>query len=680
MKKLLTAFLCASLLFVVMPALKAADCCNTNSNNGCSTDCNNSTNNGCRSCTSVYIPRSVGDNLVRQATYKNYVYGEDCFRGNFSVEYRHQQSRKSCDIAASLFGRSTLHFQGSNITAASTPARDANALIADNFGLSPATDAFISFAPKIKYDIVDFELYFGLDQWYEGLFFQLNLPLAHAKFSLHPGAGSASSVNTNVNGNCCSTSCSTDCNNSCNNSCSTGAIPVPDQTPFRAGCVNTIPTLGAAANPFPPATVAPAASFFGPQGALSGNFLFGDMQTPWIAGRFVNCGLDETKLASVNMILGYNFWECPDYNFGVFIRAAAPTGTEENCCAVRNVFSPQIGDRHWKLGGGITGHYELYNCDDEHMVNVYFEGYIEHLFKRCQVRSFDFRGKGCLSRYMLLKEFNPASTPANQYFSAAAGNTNGSGLINGINFTTRRISTSFDVQGEGQIEFIYSNNCGFSAGLGWNIYGRSDEKGCNVGAPCDATLANREFGFKGCADVSGVCFATTTDGTTTITSTPGATGTGTTVVATASTQSDATIFACGTTDHVGPVTTALGTSVCLSTCDSRFNPAPIVTTAVVNNLTATTVAIGGVTEPLLLTSVLNGAPDPVILTAAEIDINSGLLDSYLSNKVFGHLDYAWSDCDWTPNIYVGGEVEFASHAKRGAMNAWGVYVGAGVSF
>ena len=69
-----------------------------------------------------------------------------------------------------------------------------------------------------------------------------------------------------------------------------------------------------------------------------------------------------------------------------------------------------------------------------------------------------------------------------------------------------------------------------------------------------------------------------------------------------------------------------------------------------------------------------------MLTVADIDINSGLLHSYLSNKVFGHLDYTWEDCDWTPNLYVGGEVEFASHAKRGAMNAWGVFVGGGVSF
>ena len=374
MKKLLKVFLCMSLLFVVAPALKAS------CSNSCSTPCNVSgTSTTCNSCTSIYIPRSVGDDLRRQATYRNYVYGEDCFRGVFSIDYRHQQSRKSCDIAASLFGSSTLHFQGSNITSASTPARDTAALLADNFGLSPATDNYISFAPKIKYDIVDFELYFGLDQLWEGLFFQLNLPLAHAKFNLNPGAGVAPST-TNANLTNCSSACSTSCSTSCSNSCSSSTIPTPATTAFNAGCMNTIPTLGAAANPFPPATVTPAASYFGAEGALSGNFLFGDMQTPWVAGRFLTCGLDDTRLAQVNMILGYNFWECPDYNFGIFIRAAAPTGTQDNnCCRVSNVFSPQIGDNHWKLGAGLTGHAELYNCDDEHMVNVYFEGYLEHL-------------------------------------------------------------------------------------------------------------------------------------------------------------------------------------------------------------------------------------------------------------------------------------------------------------
>lgn len=677
MKKLLTAFLSVALLFVAVPELKADSCSTSCATNGAS-----STN--CSSCTSIYIPRSVGDNLVRQAIYKNYEYGaDDCFRGDFSAEYRYQQSRKSCDIATSLFGRSTLHFQGSTVKAGAN--NDVNSLLADNFGLSPAEDNYINFAPKIKYNIVDFELYLGLDQLWEGLFFQLNLPLAHGKFDLRPGAGSApaaAAVAGTVNGTC-NNSCSS--NNNCNSTCSTGNLPTPATTPFNAGCMNTFAAPGATAlnqAQIAALTVAPATAYCGANGALSGNFLFGDMQTKWVAGSFC-CNTDKTKLASVNMILGYNFYECADYNFGVFLRAAAPTGTEDNCCTVRNVFSTQIGDNHWKLGGGITGHYELYNCDDEHMVNVYFEGYLEHLFSRCQVRSFDWTGKGCLSRYMLLKEFNPASVPANQYFSAAAGNTNGSGLINGINYTTRRINTKIDVQGEGQIEFVYTNSCGFSGGLGWNIYGRSSEKGCSIGTPCDATIGSRAFGFKGCADVEGLCFAIGTANAVTTISNPLVLS----ATATASTQSNATITnACSanTTDLVSAVTPsatlATNTTVCLSTCSGLA--ATIVagqTVAPVAGST-TTVTINAVVEPLLLTSGIAAAPNPTLVSTALLNINSGLLDSYLSNKVFGHVDYEWTDCDWTPKVYVGGEVEFASHAKRGAMNAWGVYAGAGVSF
>lgn len=688
MKKLLKAFLCASLLFVVSGALKAM----TTVNNCCSTSCStNNNNNGCGSCTSVFIPRSVGDNLVRQATYKNYEYGEDCFRGDFSVEYRYQQSRKSCDIAASLFGRSTLHFQGSTIKA--TTANDATSLLADNFGLSPSTDNYIAFSPKIKNNIVDFEFYFGLDQFWEGLFFQLNLPLCHSKFTMGMGSGLAATTvaGTVVANGSCSTSCST--NNNCNSTCSTGVFPVPSTVPFNPGCMNTFATPGAVVT-LPLATVTPALTY---ASALSGNFLFGDMQTPWVAGRFTGCS-DDTRLASVNMILGYNFYECPDYNFGVFIRAAAPTGTEANCCTQRNVFSTQIGDNHWKLGGGITGHAELYNCDDEHMINVYFEGYLEHLFSRCQVRSFDWTGKGCLSRYMLLKEFNPASTPANQYYSTAAGNTVGAGLINGINYTTRRISTRIDVQGEGQIEFVYNNSCGFSAGLGWNIYGRSDEKGCNIGLPCDPTIGTRSFGFKGCADVEGICYAITgvTGGATaTISAGPVITAS-----ATASTQSNATIYnACSanTTDNATPYISGLPTTggaastVCLSTCSGIVGTIAAGDTVSLFNTPAgfVTIDIGGVetSEPLLITSGtasatpgLAATPDPVLVTTALLNVNSGLLDSQITNKIFGHLDYGWTDCDWSPEVYVGGEVEFASHERRGAMNAWGVYAGVGVSF
>ena len=74
--------------------------------NTCSTCMNNCTTYSLNDhCTSIFIPRSVGDNLVHQALYLSYDYKDDCcetpcFGGTFSVEYRYQQSRVATPLPA----------------------------------------------------------------------------------------------------------------------------------------------------------------------------------------------------------------------------------------------------------------------------------------------------------------------------------------------------------------------------------------------------------------------------------------------------------------------------------------------------------------------------------------------------------------------------------------------------
>lgn len=652
MKKRFVSFIYASLMCLTIGTLQADTCCSTSvASSSCNNDC------GC-TCRSTFIPRSAGDNLRRQATYRNYEYGQDCFHGSFGVDYTYQRSFKDCRIARSLFGTSTLHFQGSTIKADSSLA-DADAILADNFGLSPDTNSFIAFSPRITNSmILDFELYLGLDELHEGLFLQFNAPLQHSKWELcaRDGAGTSTSCNGNCASNC----------NSCDNDCCQATLPRPAQTPFNPGCMGTV--FQPAPNDTTLNPVSPAETF---TSALSGDFLFGDMQTRWTAGRFNSKCSDDTKLASFNIILGYNFYECPDYNFGVFLRTAAPTGTNESeCCIAKNVFSTRIGDNHWKLGGGITGHAELYNCDEDHFVNVYIEGYAEHLFSRCQVRSFDFRDKGCLSRYMLLKEFDPTT---GEYLN---------NMINGINFATRKVSTSIDVQGEAIVEFIYSNSCGFSGGLGWNLYGRSAEEACSIGSACDATIAGRAFGFKGCAPVETRGYQTLEADCPVV----DAPVTGNNSVFTLnSTQSDATIHSCGTTDSAQnlllPCVNGVSDGVIyVNTCANDVTDI-VPGTTIAASLTVAQDSSSTVPVIVVTTGAVTDTPNPSIIDPLiAFDRDSGLLKSQVTNKIFGHIDYAWTDCDWTPMVYLGAEVELASEDDCQAMNAWGIFLGANVSF
>jgi hypothetical protein len=635
MKNLSKSFLCITLLFAAA-GIKAG--CDTSCNDSCDTACDTS----CSDCVSIFMPRSPGDNLVRQFQHNGYEFGNDCFYGEFSAEYRYQRSFRGDRIAKSLFGSDCLSFVGSGVTT----RNNAKDLLADNFGLSPLTDVKLGFSPRIQNHIVDFQLYIGLSECWEGLYMQFNAPLAHSKWALRPGSCTASSDCGDSNDNCDTSKDCGDCNDDC-----AANVPALNNTTagFAAGCMDAVSA----------GTIAPAQSF---GSALGGDFLFGDMQTKWNAGRFnFNCcDQDDTKLADFYFNLGYNFYECPDYSFGAYIRVVAPTGTDMGeCCTAKNVFYPVIGQDHWRLGAGMTAHAELWNCDNEQFLNVYLEGYLVHLFDRCQVRSFDFKDKGCMSRYMLLKEFD------------ADGVYNGN-LINAINYSTRHVNVDVDVQGEFAIEFVYSNDCGFSAGLGYNLYGRSEDNICGVGSACDASIAGRNFGIKGCAPVQACGFSTA----------------GGLIVANVldetlnSTQSAATARSCGAVDNAQTLYNAADPGyIYLDSC--KVDCATIVAGDAVAGLVASAAQQSSSTAITVTatTGVIAGnTAAPVYITTADLDLKSGAVESQISNKIFGHLDYEWSDCDWTPYLRAGAEVEFASCSKPGTMNAWGIFVGGGVSF
>lgn len=622
MKHFSKSFLCVSLLFVATSAIKG-DC----STDDCSSSCSDR-------CVTLFIPRSPGDNLVRQAHHNGYRFGEDCFYGEFSAEFRYQRNFKEERIGKSLFGKNCLTFAGSSVSGRDND----NDIIADNFGLSPQVNTQLGFNPRIENFVVDFQLYVGLDEFFEGLYAQFNAPLVHSKWSLRAG------------------SCTTD--SSCNSDCSdNNSLPTPSSTTaFNRGCVDIISE-----------GEIPAAETF--SSALGGDFTFGDMSEKWSYGRFKFCEQDDTELADFYANIGYNFYECPDYHFGAFARVVAPTGTElDGTCAVRDVFSPIIGHDHWRLGGGITAHAELYNCDDEHFINAYLEGYLVHMFKECQVRSFDFKDKGCMSRYMLLKEFDSAGTAYN--------NT----LINAINFATRKVEVQVDVQGELLLEFVYNNDCGFSAGIGYNLYGRSEEDICSIGNAATSAIDSRNFGIRGCAPVQAAGYPTDAVPPNQAIDSAGTPAAITNTELLAATQSDAKITSCGTVDNAQTLNNAaIDGFVYINTCanlTTSINDNALVSGLTVAQESSSTVPTINAADGV----ISNLTKAPVLVTKADLDINSGKAEAQISHKIFGHLDYEWNDCDWAPYLRAGAEVEFARCEDAGTMNAWGVFFGGGVAF
>jgi hypothetical protein len=266
---------------------------------------------------------------------------------------------------------------------------------------------------------------------------------------------------------------------------------------------------------------------------------------------------------------------------------------------------------------------------------------------------------------MLLKEFNADKI------------TYAGKLINAINYTTRHVEVDVDVQGELALEFVYSNDCGFSAGLGYNLYGRSEDNICSVGSCCDSTINSRNFGFKGCAPVETIGYQVDTDGTLINKAV-------TANYTLSSTQSNATITKCGTVDT--PVTLEVSAPpadgfLYLSTCG--IDGVAIADNTPIANLTnnkAQDSATGTLAINTANGAITGLAQAPTLISTSDLNLKSGAVASQVSHKIFGHLDYEWSDCDWTPYLRAGAEVEFARCEDVGTMNAWGIFVGGGVSF
>lgn len=596
MKSFVKSFFCLSLLLVA-GAVKADSCASSN----CSSNS--------AACTSIFLPMSVGSDLSRQHHHKHYRPEADCLWADFGATYEYNRSMKESRISESLFGvtDNKLGFQGKFVKDVAATKND-SALLADYFGLSPETNDNLVLSPRIQNHVIDFELHVGLDELLQGLYLHVNLPVVHTKWQL----------------------IDTDCKESADTA--TKAQPT---TTFNKGYMDAY------------AQAAPvAAKNF--QEALGGDFKFGDMQTSWKYGRF-NLGngscADKTGVAGLHVNLGYNIFDCPDYRVAVYAKYVAPVGTDINADHAKNVFTPAIGLDHHQVYGGVTAAMELWNKNDEHMLEGRFQGHIGHAFKKCQVRSFDFANNGCMSRYMLLKEFGDAN--------AYAGN-----LYNAINYTTRNADVSIDLLGEAMVDLNYRyQNWGINAG--YRLAGKSKEDICIKGA-VDNSLNSKKLGIKGCSPVE----ALDVDGT----------GTNNTVVAgvvglagTKITESNATAYGCGAVDN--------GQAFVVAANHFVANPAAKAVNAA--NLTNGQANVGvngfGVQNSVEPKTFTNANAD-------NLDANSAAVKSQLSHSVFGDVNYTWEDCDFTPMVHVGGQVTFASSSDTGTLNSWSLRAGGSISF
>ncbi len=542
------------------------------------------------------------------------------------IAFEYQRSFKTHRLAEAILGSNVLSFAGSLV-----PNRTANQLLADNFGLAQDFNGSIKFTPRIENFIVDLGFYLGFDAWIQGLYMRIHAPWTHCRYQIDKNCGNCTNIITG----------SLDAN----------------------GIVKTFPVC------YMGETVANTAETI-PQ-ALSGNFLFGDMQTMWGAGKFDFARRVVNGFADVEYIVGYNFINDDCYHLGLFALGILPTGKKRKSLFY---FDPVVGNgKHFGLGAGIDAHTVLWSGEDSNIA-LFLYGHVSHLFRSTQCRFFDLVNNGPYSRYLLLKEFNTDGTTF----------TYADNIISASSFTNRTVDVSLGIVGDASLKLAY-RWCGIGIDLGYNIYGQSRETievRCNA---CPSALDLRKFAIKGtegtCCNSYSIALVPDTTPVPTLypisqffptdvevpTGCTPVAGTQQTLVMMPNngSQPDATAFAAGT-QQSGTVA-ATDCAVCIN--------------------------VGTVTAPTPVADItpangfyINNGLQPTFLSITDIDIASGQAASVVTHKLFGHVSYNFMDeCGWNPQLGVGGEVEFdgnhnRSGCERTGNNFWAVWVKGCVSF
>ena len=546
----------------------------------------------------------------------------DSFYGSFSVTPEYTRSFKDYQIAGYLWCDAlapefdyTIHLEGCcndpriRIQGTKVTNRRENALMAENFYLPTDFKSEVYFHPVIENFLVDFNLYLGLDNWLEGMYFRIHTPLCHTRWALHMHE---KVINAGTNNYDPGYFNDTFVGNT--------TPPFHDSDAYGINRTQLLTNFS---------------EYIQDGKALEG--IDGIECEGLQHARVSRHALSKTALAEITAAFGWNFWTSEDYHFGINIRAAAPTGNRPEGFWL---FEPIVGNgHHWELGAGITSHVCLRRGESSDKdLSFYLDGYFTHLFSTRQCRSFDLCGNP-LSRYMLAMQFTDsaqnlqAGTEPMPY--AQEGH-----FVPVANLTTIPVNVNALFQGEFifKLAYTYKN---FQIDLGYGVWARSPE---NITPINTNALSNNLWGLKGDAFVFGFTGTSSMPGNFSIEQ-PG--------IPLSATESIATIFA-GTNNYpygleIDSVLVAWNRNPGID------NPQPAKDSA--GNYLYTN-QIGNTAPDLTYGWNFVGTSSlPQFFTAEDLGIDRASTKSW-SQKFFMHANYIFKCNRWSPYIGIGGEIEF----------------------
>jgi hypothetical protein len=651
-------------------------------------------------------------NFLVGVTDKIFLYDMGGFYGTFNFKFEYDKSFKGGRIARCLFGDALIPTTttSSTVTSCNTScntdcntndccnqelliqgscvaSRSSNALLAEYFGLPTDFSSRVTFCPSIENFLFDFTFFAGFDEWLCGLWFYAHAPVVHARWKLNARE----------------------------------QIIAPGTNDYEAGYfssavvprANLLNSFGEYASGMAP--------------SLTGGVTYEGLKYSRFAtttSTTANCDddcntdcnrLSDTKLSDIHLSLGWNFWQDEDYHVGLGILFVAPTGTRVDNT---NIFAPQIGNgHHFELGGVLTAHYTFWRgCDWDRSFSFHLFGQVTHMFKTCQIRSFDLCNSNCtkngMSKYMLAEQMG-ALTVADS-LRGNATETVGDAAVPGdgyttatlqfqdkfvpvANLTTKSVDVSVGAQGDITALFNYTS-CNFGWDFGYKFYGRTCEKfDCNPSV--FAGLTN-SYALKGDAYVYGFTRAVAVDDTITTTD----------PVALSATQSNACITG-GL--NLATITSCTSTDLDLATSIAtlRRNPNidnPEFAYGAAESLLSQPVAVATSAADLALAGIAQTRTSIQAVTLADANVAfNDARTKDATHTLFTHFNWNWDDYDcWLPYLGVGAKVEFAGNkncgnttscsvtntancfsntncsdsCRRCGLTQWGVWIKGGVSF
>lgn len=339
-------------------------------------------------------------------------YDMDRIHGTLSITPEYTRSFDRDELAKYLFfnGFNSMQFGPANAAGANPKTNVA----AREFVLGDGFIADITAKPRVENVLVDIGFRLGLDEWVEGLYFDVHGPIDWTRWDM----------------------------NFPNN-----------ETGIRDGGIIPAGQISTGTQTSPVTTIVEA---------WMGNAVVGDVKEP-MRSAIVDGSQSLVRLADVELALGYNFILRPWMHLGTTFRVLAPTGNRPEAVYF---FEPVAGDgKHTGIGAGLSGHFELWNNCCDQAFGIYFMANFYHLFRSTQKRTFDFKENGIGSRYLLLKGFTMMNN------MPIYDNV----IQRGPNITTLEAKVTVPFEADASVLFNYEK-CGFTFDVGYNIWGRSAEQ------------------------------------------------------------------------------------------------------------------------------------------------------------------------------------------------------------